>query len=150
MNQGDTEYLLKQAAFRAVEFDFFLAKILRMYEKLENLNSLEVAQNLGCTPDTLTRLALCRRPDSNDPHKFKADVERIADHFNLDSIKLANLVRYVETMQNLSQSPELADTVVDQGMLLTARDEDLPSEPERPDTGSSEDEKDEIDQENGN
>lgn len=150
MSKNDTEYLLKQAASRAADSDYFLAKVFRTYEKIERLTSSTIAHHLGCTPETLIRVALCRRPYSDDPGRFKADIERIAEHFNLDAPKLANLVRYVDTMKSLSQSPQLTVAVSDLGILLTARDQEEKTEPKEPEKKvDDKEEKKGKDEENG-
>ncbi len=130
MKTNEIDHLLKQAASRAAESDYFFAKVLRAYEKFEGLTHLELAQHLRCTNETLIRLALCRRPDSGDPARFKADVEQVAAHFGIDAAQLANLVRYVDTMESLSQSPQLTGVPTDTGILLTARDQEHPNETE--------------------
>jgi len=150
MSKNDTDYLLKLAASRAAESDYFLAKVLRAYEKFEKLTSAETARHLGCTPETLIRLALCRRPYSGDPGRFKDDVNRIAEHFGLDVAKIANLVRYVDTMESLSESPQLTSVVSDRGILLTARDQEQKTETKEPEKKADDNEENkEKHEENG-
>lgn len=130
MKEKNTDYLLEQAATRAAESEFFLARVFNDYERLENLNAPDLARYLGCNLETLTRLALCRRPTSGDPNEFKSDIRKISQHFDIDANKLAALVRYVDTMKSFSESPQLTEDVSEQGILLTARDQEEPSEHE--------------------
>lgn len=130
MKEINTNYLLEQAATRAAGSEFFLARVFKDYEKLENVNTLDLARHLGCNLETLTRLALCRRPASDDPNKFKSDIRKISQHFDIDANKLASLVRYVDTMKSFTESPQLTEEISEQGILLTARDQEEPGERE--------------------
>lgn len=121
---SDIEILLRQAVERAAESDYFLAKVFRVYKKLEKVNTAGLAQQLGCSQETLVRLALCRRPNIDDSVSFKADVERISQHFSVNTDKLAALVRYVDTMEGFSESPQLTGVMKEEGILLTARDQE--------------------------
>jgi hypothetical protein len=58
------------------------------------------------------------------------DVERISRHFGVDAVKLASLVRYVDTMEGFLESPQLTEAVKEGGILLTARDQGEPVEEE--------------------
>ncbi len=124
-------HLLERAVSRAAESDYFLAKVFKAYEKLEGISASDLAQHLGSTPDVLIRLALCRRPNPDDPHQFKADIEQIARYFDIDDTKLAALVRYVDTLEGFSKSPQLSGATSDQGVLLTARDQEQPTKRKR-------------------
>lgn len=141
MRTNDIGYLMKRAASRAAESDYFLAKVFRAYEKLEKVSASDLAQHLGCPSETLIRAALCRRPDSDDPRRFKADIERIAGHFGIDATKLTALVRYVDAMESFSKSPQLTGALSEPGVLLTARDQEQPSETEEIEEKAEDEEK---------
>ena len=53
---------LARAAQRAREYPEFMAYLLAPYQALRGLTDEQLAAELGCTPQDLTRLALCLRP----------------------------------------------------------------------------------------
>jgi len=128
MKDNSIDHLLEQTATKAAKSEFFLARVFKDYEKLENINMLGLARYLECNLETLTRLALCRRPTSDDPSRFKSDIKQISQHFNIDADKLASLVRYADTMKGFTESPQLTEQISEHGVLLTARDQEEPSE----------------------
>jgi integrase/recombinase XerC len=70
---------LEAAAARASRDPFFLGRAL--------------AALLGCPPDMLARLRLCRRPSAAEPNwTAEQDVLAVARHFNLDAAALAGWV----------------------------------------------------------
>lgn len=87
----------------------------------------QLAKELGCQPTDLAPLGLCRRPDPA-PERFRADVERIAEHFGIPPATLARIVREVDATQSLrSASPASAGP-----QLLAARDRTPESDEARP------------------
>ncbi|HEX3151337.1 MAG TPA: hypothetical protein VHR66_24880 [Gemmataceae bacterium] len=106
-----------EALARRLESDpFFVACALRRYADSEGLDEPRLAQALGCTGETLTRLRLCRIPD---PTRFKDDVHQIAARFEVNRDAFAQAIRRGEVI--LKMRP---DTPTDHGLLLAARDED--------------------------
>jgi hypothetical protein len=71
---------------------FFLAAVLSAYARSRDLDDVGLADALGCSPDDLVDLRLCRAPRP-DPPEFRADVRRIAARFGLDAGRLADVVR---------------------------------------------------------
>jgi hypothetical protein len=78
---------LARLASRALDSPFFLAYALARYAARESLSDLGLARRLGYTVETLTNLRLCRMP------KDRADVERIAERFGIQPVRLADLLR---------------------------------------------------------
>src|SRR5438093_3989449 len=113
--------LLERAAARAATDPFFLGSALAVYRSGEGLDGAALARRLGCSADTLPRLALCRRPVSSDP-AFAADVRRIATWAGVDPDELANVLRYAESIEALWERRR--SSASGQGTLLAARDRD--------------------------
>lgn len=108
---------LKRAAQIAQGDPFYLAGLMEVYQHMEGMDSSSLARYLGCLPDTLPRVALCRRPDPS-PRRFRADVEAIARRFGLKADHLANLVRVTDAFRHFSTSQGAAPL----GNLMAARD----------------------------
>ena len=68
----------------------------------------DVAGELGCLPEVMNAMSLCRAPRREPPY-FREDIEAVADRFQVRADRLANLVRQVKVAS-------------EQGMLLAARD----------------------------
>jgi hypothetical protein len=109
---------------RRVEGDpFFLASVLAEYARSEGLDDAGLAAALGCRPAALTDLRLCRAPGM-EPREFKADVVRVAEHFGLEPVRLAEIARRGQTLQRARAAAAGAT-------LLAARDA-LPPVAEKP------------------
>jgi hypothetical protein len=120
------------ALARRVQADpAFLAAALADYARSERLNERALAATLGCSPETLTPLRLCRRPRA-DPGAFRADVERIAARFGIRPAVLAQVLRRADVLAGMRE-PELSD----RGLLLAARDRE--EEARDDDAGDGED-----------
>ena len=118
--------LLRRAAERAGERRFFLASALLPYARAEGLDDAGLADRLGCTPEDLPALLLCRRP-GNEGGRFRMDVERIAERFGLDAANLARVIRLADALQAFGPAASDAPS----GLLAAARDRD--DAPDRPD-----------------
>jgi hypothetical protein len=115
------------ALAKRVEGDpFFLAALLKVYAASEHLDDAGLAAALGCRPDALTGLRLCRAPRA-EPRDFRADVARIADYFGLDEARLLAVLRRAEALRALAAAQ--AGT---RGLLLAARDGEAPGREEPP------------------
>ena len=121
---GPGPSLLRRAAARAAGRAFFLASALLPYAEIEGLDDAALAEWLGCRPDDLPRLLLCRRPRP-EPPAFRADVERIAEAFGLSAPTLAEVVRQADALQALRE----AGPSVGRGWLAAARDREPEPEP---------------------
>jgi hypothetical protein len=121
MNRRHRRDLLRHAAQRAEHQPFFVASALAAYRALHNLNETELAAFLGCTPEALPRLALCRLPDASTP-RFRPEVERIASFSGVNSLHLAILLRDVDSTTALRRLTQSQRQTPEQGFLLAARD----------------------------
>lgn len=105
------------AFVRRVEGDpFFLASAMNEYAHSENLDDSRLAALLGCSVDTLSSVALCRRPRP-EPSVFRHDVNRIAERFNVRADALAEIVRRADVLMEMQR---IAPT--ERGLLMAARD----------------------------
>jgi hypothetical protein len=107
----------------AQERPALLAGPLRLYKEQEGLDDRQLAAMLGCAPEAIPRLALCKRPRPA-PH-FREDVERIASFIHADTLQLMMLIRALESREALSHRPATARPA-----LLAARDHDESEEQE--------------------
>jgi hypothetical protein len=92
---------------------FFLAVALEEHARGERLDAVGLAAALGCAPDILGPLGLCRHPR---PESFWPDVERIAERFGLTPETLAGVIRRADTLAALRGPAE------EHGWLAAARD----------------------------
>lgn len=119
----DNEPILNWAATRASDDPVFLGYYLREYRSMNGLDELGLAQFLECAHDSLTRLALCLHPD---PHSdtFRDNVERVAVHCAANPLKLAQLIREVDSVQTMRSAPvfHLSQVRGHGPALLAARD----------------------------
>jgi hypothetical protein len=65
----------------------------------------------------LARLSLCLRPRADC---FAEDVEHISATFNLDAGRLAQIVRFVESMEAMASS-DTSTVSAESGLLMAAR-----------------------------
>lgn len=92
----------------------FMAHALRRYTEMENLTAEQLALELGTLPELVDRLALCRRPASDDP-AFAERVRQLADYTLIDAGSLANVLRQVDAIAGVGE-------VTDSPLLAAARD----------------------------
>ena len=74
------------------------------------MSMAEVSEELGCLPEVVGSIALCRAPREEPPH-FQRDIEMVADRFQARAGSLMNIVRYARIASNESE-------------LIAARDRD--------------------------
>src|SRR5262245_31387855 len=112
---------LQSLAAHVEDDPFFLASLLRLYARAEQLDDVGLAAALRCRPEDLVMIRLCRapRPDSEG---FGEDVTRIAERFGAEPQALAEIVRYGQALQEAPARPAPG------GSLLAAREH----EPEEP------------------
>ena len=82
----------------------------------------DLAQFLGCSPMVLPKLSLCRQPNPESP-RFRSDAERIAAAFDIQSIRLVQLIREVDSIKALTQTKQL-NQETREGLLAVARDDE--------------------------
>lgn len=127
---AETKRLLAQLAQRAGQISGLMASIMTRYKQLEHLNDDELALILQTDALGLARLALSKRP-SPDEH-FAGQTEQIASYSSTDAVKLAQLIRYVDSMDALAQKPAVAAVAESteqfipkvSGVVAAARDRD--------------------------
>jgi hypothetical protein len=127
--------LLAHASLRAASRRFFLASALAEFQALRGMTDDQLATFLGCVPEVLPELRLCRRPEPTTS-TFRADVEEVAAYASATSEQLVRLLREVDSAAALRRAPAAA---ADRGALLAARDrpDAAEREDERPDGGPS-------------
>src|SRR5262249_60538398 len=114
MTRSDDTRMLAYAANRAKAHPHYLGWVLAQYSKLENIAEPDLAKILGTTSHDLARLSLCLRPRANC---FAEDVEHISATFNLDAGRLAQVVRFVESMEAMA-SPDASTVSAESGLLM--------------------------------
>jgi hypothetical protein len=120
---------LESLARRVARNPLFLAAPLARFAERHRLDDEALATQLGCRPEVLTDLRLCRNPHP-EPPRFWQDVECIATHFSVNAGRLAEVVRFGQGLLHLSQPGVSAEDAP--GYLMAARDEE-PAPP--PDSG---------------
>jgi hypothetical protein len=92
MNNNPDE-ALEQLATRACLDRWFLGAALAAYQRRHYLDDAGLAATLGCAPDLLTHLRLCRCPGIGEPDRTQAeDIAAIAGRFGLDATILARVL----------------------------------------------------------
>ncbi len=109
---------LEHAARRGSERPWTLGAVLDEYCRDEGLTREQLSSLLDCGLDSLAWLSLCRRPA---PEQFAEDVARIAERFQIESAKLAQVIRRVDAVAVLRR-PSNAEE--EDPLLLAARDHD--------------------------
>lgn len=117
---------LLRAAQRAAEQPFFLASVFAAYQQANRLDNADMAALLGCEPDDLTRLALCRRPAAEEG-QFLADIDHLARRFRLQGDQLIMIIRQVDALAAIRQQLHISHSGT--GMLRAARDHKEPDTP---------------------
>ncbi|WP_246357201.1 hypothetical protein [Pyxidicoccus fallax] len=116
---------LERAARRSRSETWMLGHVFERYRELEGRTQEELAKELGCTPDVLHWLSLCRRPEGQD---FDEQASAIAKRFAVDLVSLVQVLRHVEVMETLSRQVGNGDTLEEQPMQSAARDRTRDSE----------------------
>jgi hypothetical protein len=108
---------LERASERSSERGWTLGSVIDEFQRIEGMSRDQVAAFLGCNADTLAWLSLCRKPA---PEQFAEEVSRVAERFQVDTAKLAQLVRRTEAIAVLRKvkAPD------EETLLLAARDRD--------------------------
>jgi hypothetical protein len=122
MNTKPTPSLIR-AAHRAVNDPFFLASILKEYQRAHHLDNEGLATLLGCRVDDLPRLALCRRP-ATEQQAFVHDIDHLAQRFHLQADQLATIIRQVDILNIWQQQMPFHLQATSPNMLSAARDRD--------------------------
>ena len=105
-----TSEMTRKLSLLASQDPFFLSWYFARYSEMMSADIVDVASEIGCLPEVMNTMSLCRAPRTEPPN-FQQDVEAIANRFQLPPERLANLVRQVQTVSG-------------RAMLLAARDSD--------------------------
>ncbi len=87
---------LTAAVQRSEDEDWTVGFIFKRYRQFKNKTHEALAEELGCSLDTLDWVALCRVPDEAT---FTEDLDTIAARFSLDANKLAPVLRLAKMLQ---------------------------------------------------
>ena len=127
-SSSNTGYCLAHLASRLRDDKEFMASALSVYKIQERLSDEALAQRLGLQLEMITRLALCKRPQSNTSN-FADQVRQLAAYIDIDASKIAQLIRQVEALEIMgtlskseSSSREAASQTEGMGWLTAARD----------------------------
>lgn len=121
MSRNRAADLLRHAARRASQHPFFLAAYLEAFRSQREMQEADLALFLGCAPDMLPKLALCRRPNP-ETQQFRSDVHHIARAFGIQPERLAQLIREVDALQALRKASPASGQLSTHGLLMAARD----------------------------
>src|SRR5687768_4912733 len=102
-----TPIWLERAARRSSARSWTLGSVLEDYCRAERRPRERLAAWLDCDANSLAWLALCRRPASDS---FAADVERIAERFRINALRLASIIRRVEALDALRRPRLTSET----------------------------------------
>lgn len=134
MNKSTNSDLIALAANRASSRPFYLGSAFADFQQMRHMSDAELADYVGCQPDKLRALRLCRRPDV-DSARFRPDVRSISDRFDIDPLPLIQLLREVA----FRDASRLIVREQSAGFLIAARDK--PKQPRRRRDGNKRDRK---------
>ncbi len=103
----NSETLLKISSLASRDA-FYLGWHLARYSEMKGMSMAEVSEELGCLPETISSISLCRAPRA-EPPRFQNDIERVAERFQVRADRLMRIVRY-------------AQVASEESTLLAARD----------------------------
>jgi len=116
--------LLEKMSQTTRDEPYFLGYILEAYSEAARIDEALLSHELGCRPEDLVRLRLCRAP-AEATEDFRRDVESIARYFGIDAKVLARIVKQGRVARLLSQ----ASATPTPGYLLAARERDEEDDP---------------------
>ena len=108
--------MTRKMASLASRDSFYLGWHLVRYAEMRGMSMAEVGRELGCLPETVDSMSLCRAPRAEPPH-FREDIEAVADRFQARADSLARIVRQAQVSSG-------AD------ILLAARDRGVEDDPD--------------------
>lgn len=120
MSEARDRYL-RVAAVRAAGRPFFMARDLDEFRALHGFGEPDLAAWLGCAPERLPKLALCRRPAPRAAG-FRRKVQKISEWVGISAERLAELLREVDAVDAFRSSNTASPAGSSHGMLLAARD----------------------------
>src|SRR5919201_6904202 len=93
---------LENLALRMEKDPFFLACSLRLFAQSKELDDSQLANQLGCSVQTLLSLRLCRAP-APESKRFLKDIGHIAATYDIKETALADAVRGGQAIWQLRQ-----------------------------------------------
>ncbi|SRR6266496_14358 len=123
--------LLASLVQRLANDTTYMAHVFALYKSQEGFDDADLGAYLNAFPEQIIRLALCKRPEPDAPD-FADQIRLLGDFTLIDEALLAHVIRQVDSLTHLSQSPMLANpapnTVLGfkpfEGTLAAARDRD--------------------------
>lgn len=110
---------LEVAARRSGQHTWTLGYVFEQYLRHEGKSAGQLAEDLGCSPEVLPWLSLCRRPDEE---RFAEHLEMIEKRFGVEPFRLAAVLRRVEVLEVLPAQRDAGDDSEEGSYLLAARD----------------------------
>ncbi len=107
-----------ELARRAAADPFFLGHELADFAASADLDDTALAAALGCRPEGLTMLRLCRAPREKAA-EFREDIERVAAKYAADAVALMKALRLARSLRALRPAGR---------GLMAARDAEPPPE----------------------
>ncbi|EPX57063.1 hypothetical protein D187_006817 [Cystobacter fuscus DSM 2262] len=111
---------LKAAVRRSADEDWTLGFIFKRYRQFKNKSSEELAEELGCSLETLDWLSLCRVPSEE---RFAEELSVITQRFNVDPNRLAPVLLLAKILRTVSEESDGEERSNGSSIkLLAARD----------------------------
>ncbi|MCY1074748.1 hypothetical protein [Archangium lansingense] len=110
---------LEVVARHSGQYTWTLGYVFEQYRKYEGKSAEALAEDLGCSLETLDWLSLCRRPDED---RFAEHLDIIEKRFAVEAHRLADVLRTVEVLDVLPAEREGGDGEGAASFLLAARD----------------------------
>jgi len=82
----------------------YMAWIISRYQRQEKLSSQKLTNLLGINEESLAKIALCIRPDSNSSD-FSKQIHQISEYTGIDPLALAKFIHQSESVIALSSRP---------------------------------------------
>jgi hypothetical protein len=111
---------LKAAVRRSADEDWTLGFSFERYRQFKSKSPEELAEELGCSLETLDWLSLCRVPSEE---RFAEELDVITQRFNVDPNRLAPVLRLAKILHAFSAKRDGEDRSSGSSIkLLAARD----------------------------
>lgn len=110
---------LKVAARRSAQDPASLGFVFEQYRQHEGQSLEDLARMLGCSPEVLDELYLCRRPEQA---RFAEHLRLFEQRFAVDPRRIAAVLRRVEVLEVLPTDEAGVEGVSADAYLLAARD----------------------------
>lgn len=95
----------------------YMAWIISAYQKQEKFPTYKLIEILDTTEETLAKLALCKRPDTNSKD-FSKQISHISEYTKIDLPLLLKMIRQVESVIALSSNVGINSDVISNAAKL--------------------------------